>query len=470
MLSAMMCLIVFNYQLLWDAKYTLIVHAAGAEALSLTKIVGVVPGAIIAMLLYTKLSTRLSRKKLFFASVIPFLLFFALFAFVLYPYRSALHPSDTLIEELSQSWPRLKTFFLLFGNWSYVLFFVISELWGSIALSLLFWQLANDIVSVKEAKRFYPLFSLVPNLALIVAGITIRFFSEVRGSLVLEPDPWGVTLSYLIVAVIASGVGVLVIYNWICSNVVTDHVHHPATNHSSLSFKESFLRLIESKHLRYIALIVICYGVSQNIIEGVWQDQVRTLYNDKNAYSAFMGNLAISIGMATTICILIGSATLRYIGWKTTAFITPFVIISSAAIFFLLVIFKNGLSPYTEYLWNTSPLILAVWVGFFQDVITKASKYSFFDPTKEICYIPLDRNAKMQGKAAIDVVGARFGKCGGAFVQQGLLLLTASSLSAIAPYLAVVSCCVIGIWLFSIDKLHTSLKELQDEQEMAESV
>ena len=269
------------------------------------------------------------------------------------------------------------------------------------------------------------------------------------------------------IVVVSSGVGILFIYSWIYKRSAPKELEHQAANQQKLSLKESLMHLAASKHLVCIALIVVCYGVSQNVIEGVWHDQVRTLFNDQNAYSAFMGNLAMSIGIATTFFMLIGSATLRYLGWKVTASLTPIIVLSSGLCFFILVIFQKELSYYTGYLFNVSPLLLAVWVGFFQDVITKASKYSFFDPTKEICYIPLDRVSKVQGKAAIDVVGARFGKCGGAFVQQGFLLLTASTLSAIAPYFALVCMVTAGIWLFAVNKLHTSLKDLQDEQELA---
>ncbi len=68
---------------------------------------------------------------------------------------------------------------------------------------------------------------------------------------------------------------------------------------------------------------------------------------------------------------------------------------------------------------GTTPLMLAVIVGTIQNIMSKSAKYSLFDPTKEMAYIPLDQEQKSKGKAAIDVVGARLGKSGGSFDPTG---------------------------------------------------
>lgn len=40
--------------------------------------------------------------------------------------------------------------------------------------------------------------------------------------------------------------------------------------------------------------------------------------------------------------------------------------------------------------------MLAVWVGMVQNVLSKATKYALFDPTKEMAYIPLDKESKVR--------------------------------------------------------------------------
>jgi hypothetical protein len=64
-------------------------------------------------------------------------------------------------------------------NWTYCLFYVMAELWGSVVVSVLFWGFANQITTVEEASQFYPLFGLGANVALIFSGQAVKYFSMV---------------------------------------------------------------------------------------------------------------------------------------------------------------------------------------------------------------------------------------------------------------------------------------------------
>ena len=52
-----------------------------------------------------------------------------------------------------------------------------------VSIGVLFWQFANDIVPVAQAKRFYPLFGQMSSLATVLAGLCVmRFTGGASGS------------------------------------------------------------------------------------------------------------------------------------------------------------------------------------------------------------------------------------------------------------------------------------------------
>lgn len=463
----------FNYTILRDTKDALIVTApgSGAEAIPFLKVWGVLPAAIIFMLIYSKLSNIMSKPKLFYTNITAFIAFFGLFALVLYPCRDVLHPTvaaDTLQAVLPEG---LSGLVACIRNWTYALFYVMAELWGSVAMSLLFWGFANDTTRVSESKRFYALFGLGANLAMLVSGPTIVYFSDIRSKLPANVDAWGVSLNYMLSFVVLSGLLIMGIYWWINKNVLTDPRFYDPTElkkakkeKPKMSLKESFAYLLRSKYILCLAVLVIGYGISIQLVEVTWKHQLKLQYPNPNEYSAFMGYFSTVTGAVTILMMLfVGGNVIRRFGWGIAAQITPVVLLLTGVGFFSFVIFRDNLAGVVSYL-GTSPLMLAVLFGAAQNIMSKSSKYSLFDPTKEMAYIPLDQEAKVKGKAAIDVVGARMGKSGGALINQ-TLIVTFGSIALITPYVAGILFFIIFAWIFAAKSLSKRFAALNAEKE-----
>jgi len=109
----------------------------------------------------------------------------------------------------------------------------------------------------------------------------------------------------------------------------------------------------------------------------------------------------------------------------------------------------------------TTPVAAASFLGAGIIILSKGIKYGLFDPTKEMAYIPLDDELKTKGKAAVDVIGGRAGKAGGAFVQSNLqMILAATALSSgvnvvsvTAPYAFLVFAIICVLWLYAVKGL-----------------
>lgn len=454
-MAIMAMLTIYVYSILRSTKDSILVPMMGAEMISAVKIWGVFPSAILFMVLYSKLANIFSRENLYYIICSFFLGFFILYALVLSGHDQ-LFKLD--LAHWRESIPSMRYPLIMVENWHHSLFYIMSELWGSVMLSLMFWQFANSIVKVDEAKRFYSLIGLLGQIGLISSGFIGAFLARLPGESV---DAWKITLNYTTVTVVVAGVLLMMTYRWMYTNVLTDkRFYDPAQpvakakkEKVKLTLADSFKHIFSSKYLGLIALLVICYGVSINLVEGVWKKQLQIQYANKNDYSAYMGTFQIWTGVGTLIGMIVGQNILRRFSWTFGAILTPLMILITGALFFCFIIYRDESGTFLTMI-GTTALAMAVFTGALQNILSKSTKYSLFDGTKEMAYIPLDDELKSKGKAAVDVVGARFGKSGGAIIQQVMLsLVVGSTLETFTIEIFVMFLVMMVLWIYSVVNL-----------------
>eukprot|EP00741_Cyanophora_paradoxa_P005850 tig00000113_g5668.t1 len=263
-------------QILRDTKDVLIVTApgSGAEAIPFIKTYICVPSAIAYAILYSTLSNRLSREKLFYAALSPFLLFFVTFSTLIYPNRAFLHP-NAFADMLQATLPAgLSGVIAIIRNWTFAMFYATSELWGSVVVSLLFWGFANEVTTVDEAKKYYPLFGLGANVALIFSGRVVKYLSDLRSSLPPGVDKWGVSLNYLMSCLVMGTLGIMGIFWFMNRRVMTDpSLYSPrkakeGKKKLKMSLGESLKYLAKQPYILNLLMLVISYGMAINLVEG----------------------------------------------------------------------------------------------------------------------------------------------------------------------------------------------------------
>lgn len=471
----MLFLITFNYTILRNMKDALVVTAqsSGAEVIPYIKVWVMLPMALLVTILFIKLTNKFSQERVFYLIISGFLAFFAFFTFFLYPYRDALHPhalADSLQALLP---PGLKGMVAMFRNWTFTIFYVMSELWSSMVMTVLFRGFANEITKVAEAGRFYSVIGVGANLSAIVAGQIGVYFSSIQynPAFPFGKDAWDQTLIVLVSAVIVAGILTMGIFRWMSRNVLTDasfdEFHLSKKEFKAkrkLSMRDSFKFLSESRYLACIAVIVVAYNLVINLVEVVWKDQLHNLYPNPGDYNTYMNNVTTIIGILSTLMAFAMARLLTSFGWTKVALITPVVMLITSAGFFIFVCFSDSLSSLALTAFGTTPLALAVFFGTSQNCLSKAAKYSVFDASKEMAFIPLSHDIKLKGKAAIDGVGSRLGKSGGSLIHQGLLMLF-TTLTFSAPYVAVILMAVIFMWIGSVRTLGKLFDDLVDSEE-----
>jgi AAA family ATP:ADP antiporter len=465
---AIFFLISFNYNLLRAFKDSLIVTAkdSGAEAIPFIKVWVILPMAILLTFIFTRLANRFTREKVFYIMMTGFVSFFFIFAFILYPAREFLHPHD-LADKLQLLLPSgCRGLIALFRNWTFTLFYTMSELWSTAILTVLFWGFTNEVTSVQEARRFYGILATGANIAQICSGQVSIFLSQKLfiPQLPYGKESWEQSILFLNCAVIASGVLSIILFRWLNKHVILPHERIQEQTQKSekikMSMRKNFAYLAKSKYLLCIALIVLTYNIAVNLIEIVWKNQIKLVYPDPGMYNAYMGEVLTATGIiATVVSILLTTNIIRRFSWTYSALIPPVITLITGAFFFFFTVFPNiNLMGITAFL-SVSPLYLSVTFGSLQNCLTRASKYTLYDATKELAFIPLSKESKLKGKAAIDGVGSRLGKSGGSVIHQGFLILF-TTLAVSTPYIAIVFVGVVVIWIMSVVSLGKQFDEL----------
>jgi ATP:ADP antiporter, AAA family len=456
----------FIYSIIRNVKDAIVIPVQGAEVIPFLKVWAVLPMAVLLTYCFTRLSNRYSLEYIFYIMVSGFLSFFLLFAFVLYPASEALNLTSLasfLREKLPLGVHGLAN---MLECWHCTLFYCISELWSSAIITMLFWGFANEITSVKESRRFYAVLSVASNLAAIAAGQSANFFSQ--GSYLNPHLPYGSTgweqsVMTLILVITFSGICAMLLFRWVNKNVLADSkfstVHHSLDEErvqkkskKRLSMRESMMTLVNNSYLRYIAVIVVSYNLVLTLVEVIWKNRIALLHTDQGSYNVFMNNLTSMVGCISTIVAFLLPVILKRLGWTRSALVTPVILLISGIAFFGFILFEDALSPYLMTYFGTSALAIAVFIGGMQNTFSKAMKYSMFDATKEMAFIPLTHEEKLKGKAAIDGVGSRFGKSGGSIIHQGLLL-TVGPLAVTAPIIAAIFVLSGSLWVYSTVRL-----------------
>ncbi|MFA6916372.1 MAG: Npt1/Npt2 family nucleotide transporter [Parachlamydiales bacterium] len=474
-MMAMLMLIVFNYTILRNMKDSVIVTAAGAEVIPFIKVWVMLPCAVLITLIFAKLTNRFSQEKVYYLMISGFLICYGLFAFVLYPMRDALHPHESALALMDWLPEGFKGLVNMYRYWTFTLFYVVSELWSSMIMTTLFWGLANEVYSVIEARRFYGVLTIAGNFAGIIASeVTVLVTSWTTSNSQGFAQDWESVMQYLIVAVIGAGIVSMGIFYWMNRTVLAapvyeelhssiETIEHKKKKKKRLSMRESISYLSKSKYIICIAIIVVSYNLVINLVEVVWKDKVSQLYPESVDYNTYMAHITIATNIISSTAAFFISQILMACGWTRTALVTPIIMLVTCTGFFgFLFVQDNMVTPFAFL--GATPLAIAVFFGGAQNCLSRAAKFSVFDATKEMSFIPLDHESKLKGKAAIDGVGSRLGKSGGSLIHQGLLMIF-STLSAITPFVGVILMIVIIGWIAAVRMLGVQFNVIVDKQE-----
>lgn len=467
-LFSLFFLVAFVYNTLMPMKKSIIMYApgAGAEALTYLKPFAVTPGSILFTWYFLSLVRFFDRDKVFWIVIMTFISYFALYTFVLWPYREffALHSVANFLQMVLpvsfESAPSLVRY------WMHTIFYTFAELWSTTVLSMLLWGLVNELSSHDQAKSTYALFTVGANLSSVFAGMVSSYVMRMpfNPAFFYGATKWDQSFFRIMVIVLCACAAIIALYAYFVAKGYTQKLRaqtslqkkiHAYQKKKNISILECFGHVFRSKNLLYLTVIVMGYNLLYNLSDVVFNKRVQLSFGPDRILdsNAFLAQVQMYTGVISTIfALVVTNLSLRHMGWTFTALLTPLAYFGTGIFFYL-----AQIDGFVELF--SQAQFFALYMGGVHMCFTKGSKYSFFDSTKEMAYIGLTQEERTHGKAAIDGIASRLGKSGGSFILLALFSILGNDIVKTIPYLFVIISIMSVLWMFAILKFGRHIDE-----------
>jgi AAA family ATP:ADP antiporter len=312
----------------------------------------------------------------------------------------------------------LLVFWVLFQGqaaWVSVAFYLAGLILGVLLISQ-FWTLANIVYDARQAKR---LFGFIGGGAPLggIAGNALAVAAPAFGAVnLLLPSAALMLLCAFIVSLI------------IGRESLRPESALAGKEEKGVSAAEAFQLLRRSKHLQIIALVIAFASIGAAIIEQQLNMAAEAAKGAGGADSitAFLAQVGLwmsAIGLV--IQVWLTSKIHRYLGIGFALMVLPVSLGSTA-----LVMLLNG----------------ALWAPALARILDQSLRYTVDKTTREILFLPLPGDIKLQSKSFVDVTVDRGAKAGGALLL--LVLVKPWGLNLDWQRLSLASLAMTVLWVF----------------------
>lgn len=472
--------IVLAYSILRDTKDAVVIGRMLPSSIQYLKSFIVVFATIVfAMFFQYLLAKGVTLERIMFGLTIGFGIFFAVYSIALLPNTELLEPYKYWIQDAFSDQKMsvkgleyLKGFFLTINFWTGTLLYVSAELWGSIMTSLMFFSIANEICPRRQSNRFYPLFLIGANIALMLSGCIMWTNGRIIEK---NMDVQMTIVGGLLLFVSGLCVANVVIYRHLVRNIIPFPLYIQTEGRrrekkEKVGMLDGFKVMLKNPIVLHMAIIVMGYGICTNLVESGYKSamNIKSKTQQKSTTAVVMqlqGQQQICIGFAVVLTLMSPLKTLmQKKGWLSLGIITPTCTLVGATLF-MLIIWMNVSSgteapansfvsfgrSFFQHLPYDVTIESEIMLGFIVVNMIKILKYAAFDIGKEAVGVKLPGQYKARFKGIYDGICGKLGKSFASMSQLALFgLFNTSDIREVSPILGAVVALVSLCWCFSV--------------------
>lgn len=416
----------YVYTIVRDLKDVIFITECGASYIPFVKTWINLPISIGCMCFYNYLLNKYDFETTFFIIYIILSILYGFVGIVLYPIRDMLMIPNVPI---------------LLSNWVTTLYYVMSPIWGTIVVSVLFWSFANKYTSVSDAKTIYPLMGMIANIALIIGGIVMHLTGSFFAT------NWNLNVQVLTFINLFMSLSSLYIFKTFIEH--NKPIRITQQMKKKVHLKDSIFELMSNEFVRNMVIMISSYGLLIGFYESIWKHYLKMQFDSPIIYSKCMAMISTTTGIFTIGLMSVVSDCFRKWSWTRIALITPISMCIMGVLFFGSI--------------QTKSIGLISVTGAIITIFLKGAKYAIFDPCKEIAYIPMDEDIKTRGKAMIEILSSPIGKSGSNCILQ-ILILVLGSIELSATIVGLLYITTAMYWIFSTINMGDVINESSNKK------
>ena len=101
-----------------------------------------------------------------------------------------------------------------------------------------------------------------------------------------------------------------------------------------MGLRESLRMVLSSRYIMLITILLVCYGLAINLVEGPWKAMAAKVYTTPTEFASFFGGYLKYIGIFTVSFLILGLSLVRTLGCYTAAIITPIMVLVTGFVIF----------------------------------------------------------------------------------------------------------------------------------------
>ncbi|KRH93577.1 ATP:ADP Antiporter (AAA) Family [Pseudoloma neurophilia] len=494
LMSTQFFLISYVYAILRELKDAFTLKRQLAASIQVMKLWFVPPVSIVASLTVAKLLSYASNRKILMGALCLYAAYFLFYGFIILPYQDKIEPSVHRVGDVFhdskmkfRGIESLAAVIVTFTCYTSTVHFIMSEVWGSAVLSLLFLSFVNDVCPFKQFIRFIRILYISSNLALIFSFLTIKGFEFYDEKLSFIGKGWlligmFVFLSFVVLIVVLLGY-IFKIKNFDAPLFIVES--EKKKKKVSVSFGEGIRLMFKSKLVLAICCMTLAYSIGTNMAETNYKSCLdKIAKNERQSTTQIAGFLAyqqVIVGVIVIILLCTPFARLIQIfGWTTMGLVPSVAAFFSFLAVFSLATINTGIDGRNMRFINAiflsfdisnektnNWLYSELYVGLVAASCFKITKYAAFDIAKEAISMRINRKYRARFKGIYDGVCGKLGKAGGSMLSAGCnLFMNANDIRSSSLIYFCLSMVLVAAWVYVIiylgGKYYTSIKNDED--------